>query len=96
MKLETIGALMVRFSAVAFVLRGVTGLANLALIYSKVHHAVESNAQAKQGFHDLVMNGLWSGLIALGCGGVAWFVSRPLGKMLAEGLDEARPTTTGG
>ena len=95
MKLDRIGALLVRFSAVAFVLRGVTGLANLAWVYHKLHHAVESNAQLKEGFHNSVVNGFWSGVIALVCGAVAWLVSKPLGKFLANGLDEARPATPG-
>jgi hypothetical protein len=95
MKLDGIGALLVRFSAVVFVLRGLVGLANLAWIYSKLHHAVEANVQAKEQFHNLVMNGLWSGLIALACGIVAWLVSKPVGKLIAEGLDETQPATPG-
>jgi hypothetical protein len=93
MKLDAFGALLVRFSAVAFVLRGVTGLANLAWVYHKLHHAVESNAQLKEGFHNSVMNGLWGVLIAITCGIVGWLVSKPLGKLLADGLGDSRMPT---
>jgi len=95
MRLDAIGSLLVRFSAAAFVLRGVTGLANLALIYSKLHRAVESNAQLKQGFHDSIMTGLWSGIIAVICGVAFWLASRPLGKLLANGLAGTTPVTPG-
>jgi ABC-type Fe3+ transport system permease subunit len=93
MKLDGIGSLLVRFSAAAFVLRGVTGLVNLAVVYSKVHRAVETNVQLRQSFHDSVVNGIWSGVIALVCGVAFWLASKPLGKLLANGLDGTTPAT---
>ena len=95
MKLESIGALLVRVSALAFVLRGATGLANLAWVYFKLHRALESNAQLKEGFHNSMMNGVWGALIALACGVAAWLVSKPLGRLLAEGLEETTSATPG-
>ena len=50
MKLEAMGALLVRLTGAGFVLRAVTGFWNVARAYSKLHHAVESNAALKQGF----------------------------------------------
>jgi ABC-type Fe3+ transport system permease subunit len=71
-----------------FVLRGVTVLFNAVWVYAKLHHAVESNAQFKQGLHDSVANGVVSAAIALGCGLVCWLASKSLGRMLAGGLEE--------
>jgi ABC-type Fe3+ transport system permease subunit len=93
MKLEAIGALLVRMMSAAFVLRGVTGLVNMAVVYSRLHHAVESNAALKQGFQESVRNSITSAVVALVCGVVAWLLSRHLGRMLAAGLDEAPVVT---
>jgi len=95
MKLDRIGALLVRITAAAFVLRGVTGLANLAFVYFRLHHAVESNATLKQTFQASVKNSLLSGMIALVCGVICWFASKWLGRLLASGLDETEPVTPG-
>jgi hypothetical protein len=77
----------------AFVLQGLTGLLNLAWIYHKLHRAVESNAQLRDNLHNNVMNGLLGAFITISCGLVAWLVSKPLGKFLANGLGETRPAT---
>ena len=93
MKLETMGALLVRLTAAGFVLRGITGLAKVALVYSKLHRVVESNAALKQGFQETMRNGVISALVALACGILAWLLSERLGKLLAKGLETAAPAT---
>jgi hypothetical protein len=95
MKLDGVAAVLIRLGAVAYVLKGATGLANLAWVYSKVHRAVESNPQLRQGFQESVKNGVWSGVLALAFGLVCWFVSRPVGKLLVTGLDETPAATPG-
>jgi hypothetical protein len=88
MKLNEVGALLLRFSAAGLVVRGVTGLVNVASGYARLHHAVESNPALKQGLHDSVKNGVVSSLIAIACGVVCWSFSKPIGRLLANGLED--------
>jgi uncharacterized membrane protein len=95
MKLNAIGAVLVRLSSVGFLLKGVTGLVQVAWLYSKLHRAVESNAALKQGLHDTLKNGALTALVALAVGAVAWLFSRPLGRWLAGGLEESHAAASG-
>ena len=87
MKLDEVGTIIVRFSAVAFVLKGAVGLASLTVYYVNGHRAVLANPTLKQAFSQSIKVGLWSVFVALVCGAVGWWVSRPLGRLLARGLD---------
>jgi len=93
MKLDGVGTIIVRFSAVAFVLKGLAGLVNLTVYYVNGHQAVAAKPALRLGFEQSLKVGLWSVFVALVCGVVGWWVSRPLGRLLAKGLDNdtARP-----
>ncbi len=95
MKLNAIGAVLVRVSSVGFILKGVTGLVQVAWVYSKLHRAVESNAALKQGLHETLKTGIVTALVALAVGIVAWLFSRQLGRWLASGLEEPAAVTPG-
>lgn len=95
MKLEAVGTIIVRFSSVAFLLKGVAGLANLAWFYSNLHRAVAANPAMKAGFEQSLKVGLWSIFQALACGVIGWSVSRALGKLLAKGLDDRDASAAG-
>jgi len=94
MKLSGVGTIIVRFSAVAFVLKGAAGLASLAAYYVNGHRAVIANPSLKQAFNQSLKVGLWQVFVALVCGAVGWWVSRPLGRLLARDLDNESPRPT--
>ncbi len=94
MKLNAVGAILVRISSVGFVLKGVTGLVQVAWVYSKLHRAVESNAALKQGLHETIKNGVVTAFVALAVGIVTWLFSRQLGGWLASGLEESAAVTS--
>ena len=93
MKLDEVGTIIVRFSAVAFVLKAGLGLANLTTYYVNGHRAVVANPSLTQGFNQSLKIGLLSVFVTLVCGLIGWWLSRPLGRLLAKGLDSgtARP-----
>ena len=88
MILSGVGALLMRFAAAGFVLRGLTGLLNVAWGYSRLHHAVESNPALKQGLHDSVKNGVFTSALTILFGVVGWTFSRQIGRLLANDLEE--------
>jgi hypothetical protein len=98
MKLEGIGAVLVRFSAVAFVVKGLVGLINLAIVYAQNHHAAAGNATLHQQLAQVVKVSTWSIFLAFVCGAVCWLLSKPVGVLLARDLAPklANPDVTPG
>jgi hypothetical protein len=98
MKLAGIGTVLVRFSAVAFGVKGLIGLFNLALVYFQNQHAAAGNATLHQQLMQVVKVSTWSIFLAFVCSAVCWLVSKPVGALLARDLDgqPARPEITPG
>lgn len=93
MKLEGVGAVIVRMSAVAFLLKGLAMLAGLAWNYSAMTHMAQTNASLRPALQQSMKAMLSGSLIALGCGAVAWLLSRPMGRLLARGLEQPSPVS---
>jgi hypothetical protein len=87
MKLEGIGTVLVRFSAVAFVVKGLVGLINLTIVYLQNQHAAAGNATLHQQLAQVVKVSAWSIFLALASGVVCWLLSKPVGTLLARDLD---------
>ena len=96
MKLEGVGAVLFRMTAVAFVLKGATLLVNLTCNYPKLVRLAQSNAALRDGLHQSVKTAIWSGVLSVVCGGACWLLSTPLGRLLTKGLEplsELMPAT---
>jgi hypothetical protein len=91
MKLEAIGAVLVRFSAVAFGVKGLVGLVNLTIVYLQNRHAAVANPTVHQQLAQIVKVSTWSIFLAFASAVVCWLLSKPVGRLLSQDLDR-KPT----
>jgi hypothetical protein len=98
MKLEAMGAVLVRFSAVAFGVKGLVGLVNLTIVYVQNRHAAAVNPTVHQQLAQIVKVSTWSIFLAFASAAVCWLLSKPVGRLLSQDLDEkpAQPAITPG